>query len=90
MLRPALLLTAGLLGLAVPAHADLRIGTWNIANLHHEDDVPLRPGAQARDAEDFARLGAYAASLDLDIVALQEIGSTRALARIFPRTRTTS
>jgi endonuclease/exonuclease/phosphatase family metal-dependent hydrolase len=62
----------------------LRIGTWNIANLHHEDGVALRPGAQPRDAQDFDRLRAFAASLALDIVALQEIGSPRALARIFP------
>ena len=64
--------------------AELRIGTWNIANLHHEEGVPLRPGAQARDAEDFGRLRGYAASLNLDIIALQEIGSPQALARIFP------
>jgi endonuclease/exonuclease/phosphatase family metal-dependent hydrolase len=62
----------------------LRIGTWNIANLHHEEGVPLRNGAEPRDAEDFSRLRAFAASLNLDIVALQEIGSPRALERIFP------
>jgi endonuclease/exonuclease/phosphatase family metal-dependent hydrolase len=64
--------------------AEFRIGTWNIANLHHEDNVPLRQCAQPRDAEDFQRLREYAASLRLDIAALQEIGSPRALARIFP------
>jgi endonuclease/exonuclease/phosphatase family metal-dependent hydrolase len=68
-----------------PVTADqLTIGNWNIANLHHENDVALRPGSQPRDAEDFERLRAYADSLAFDIVALQEIGSPAALARIFP------
>src|SRR5262245_3062984 len=66
--------------------AERRIGTWNIANLHHEDGVPLRPGAQPRDAEDYDRLKAFAATLNLDIAALQEIGSPKALTRIFPET----
>jgi endonuclease/exonuclease/phosphatase family metal-dependent hydrolase len=66
--------------------AELRIGTWNIANLHHEDGVPLRPGAQPRDAQDFDRLKAIAATLNLDIAALQEIGSLKALTRVFPDT----
>jgi predicted secreted acid phosphatase/endonuclease/exonuclease/phosphatase family metal-dependent hydrolase len=73
------------LSLLFEAHAaELKIGTWNIANLHHENNFALREGAQARDAEDYDRLRAYAATLDLDIVALQEIGSPQALARIFP------
>jgi len=66
--------------------AELRIGAWNIANLHHEDGVPLRPGAQPRDAQDYDRLKVIAATLNLDIAALQEVGSPRALTRIFPDT----
>jgi hypothetical protein len=62
----------------------LRIGAWNIANLHHEENVPLRDKAQPRKVEDYDRLREYAAMLELDIVALQEIGSPQALARIFP------
>ena len=62
----------------------LRIGAWNIANLHHKEDVPLRDKAQPRKSEDYDRLREYAATLGLDIVALQEIGSPQALARIFP------
>jgi predicted secreted acid phosphatase len=82
----AVIAAAFLVLVMTPAQAEkLRIGTWNIANLHHEDGVPLRPGAQARDAEDFRRLHDFAASLRLDIVALQEIGSPRALERIFPK-----
>jgi hypothetical protein len=46
----------------------------------------LCPGAQPRDAQDFDRLKAIAATLDLDIAALWEIGSPKALTRIFPDT----
>lgn len=72
---------------AVPLEAPLNslsIGTWNIANLHHESGVALRGGSGARDDIDYSRLAAVAADLDLDIVALQEIGSPAALARVFP------
>jgi endonuclease/exonuclease/phosphatase family metal-dependent hydrolase len=82
-------LVAAAVACLISATADaneLRIGTWNIANLHHEEGVPLRDGAQPRDAEDYGRLRAFAASLNLDIAALQEIGAPRALARVFPDT----
>lgn len=62
----------------------LRIGTWNIANLHHETGVGLRGSALPRDDEDYARLAEVVVSMDLDIAALQEIGSPTALARVFP------
>jgi predicted secreted acid phosphatase len=84
-MKRAVLVCLMSLAVLVEVHAaELRIGTWNVANLHHEDNVALRAGAQARDAQDFDRLKAFAGSLKLDIVALQEIGSPRALARIFP------
>lgn len=62
----------------------IRIGTWNIANLHHESGVSLREDSVVRDDIDYERLARVAASLDLDVVALQEIGSPRAAARVFP------
>jgi endonuclease I/endonuclease/exonuclease/phosphatase family metal-dependent hydrolase len=65
--------------------AALRIGAWNIANLHHESGVALRDGSAARDDVDYDRLAAVAAGLDLDIVFLQEIGSPAAAHRVFPR-----
>lgn len=72
-------------GVTTPAAQErLRIATWNIANLHHVSGVPLRSGSKARDDEDFARLAALAEQLDLDIAALQEIGSPAALERVFP------
>ena len=66
------------------ATQDLRIATWNIANLHHESGVALRNRAVAREDIDYTRLRSIAAKLDADIVALQEVGSPAALARIFP------
>ena len=66
------------------ASHELRIATWNIANLHHESGVALRDGAIARDDIDYDRLRNAAGRLNADIVVLQEIGSLAALARIFP------
>lgn len=61
----------------------LRIATWNIANLHHEAGVALRTRAEARDVIDYDRLAALAETRAWDIVALQEIGSPAAARRIF-------
>lgn len=69
---------------AVAGATELRIGAWNISNLHHETGVALRDGAVPRRDIDYDRLRDYAASLYLDIVALQEIGSPAALQRVFP------
>lgn len=62
----------------------LRIATWNIANLHHQSGEYLRPGSAVRDDEDYQRLANLAQSLELDIVALQEVGSPAAIRRVFP------
>lgn len=62
----------------------IRIASWNVANLHHEIGVPLRRGAAARSAEDFAVLKQYAEQLAADVIALQEVGSPAAVARLFP------
>ncbi|WP_164860758.1 endonuclease/exonuclease/phosphatase family protein [Parasedimentitalea marina] len=63
---------------------ELRIATWNIANLHHETGVPLRDRATAREDIDYERLSNTATGLNADIILLQEIGSPAALARVFP------
>lgn len=62
----------------------LTFATWNIANLHHQTGVALRPGAPKRTDADFEWLRLMAASLDADVIALQEIGSPAALARVLP------
>ena len=70
---------------ATTTEGRLRLATWNIGNLYHRDGIALRPGAQAREAADFAALRAYAKALDADVIALQEINSPEAANRIFPR-----
>jgi endonuclease/exonuclease/phosphatase family metal-dependent hydrolase len=60
----------------------LRIMTWNIANLHHETGIPLRPGAIAREDIDYDRIASTISALNADIIAFQEIGSLQALMRV--------
>lgn len=75
-----LLLTAPAAG-----QTTIRLAAWNIADLTHLENTPLRPGiSPVRRAADFAALGRYAAALDADIVALQEIGTVAAAELLFP------
>ena len=60
----------------------LRIATWNLEWLSKEGEGVVR-----RSDSDLARLALYAARLDPDIVAVQEVAEDAALARIFPRER---
>ncbi len=71
-------------GGSIDASDTLRIATWNIANLHHETGVPLRSGSAAREDIDYERLANLAAQLNLDVAALQEVGSPAAVERVFP------
>ena len=64
---------------------ELRVAAWNIANLHHKENVELRPDIGTRRQEkDFNKLFSYAQALAPDIVALQEIGTKEGVQRIFP------
>lgn len=69
---------------APSAHADVRIATWNIGNLHAKLDEPLREGAPARNAEDIRRLNKVREAIDADVFALQEINGPVAARLIFP------
>jgi exonuclease III len=87
------------LGLNTAQAEPLRIGTWNIENLHHAEGVALRSFEDddggpptytvRRDEDDFRLLEQYR---DLfgrdgraaDVIALQEIGTGQALERLFP------
>lgn len=86
---PALLL-ALLAFFAAPAHAqDIKLATWNIAWLTTKPaGHPALPrNLERRTEADFERLRAYAARLDADIVALQEVDGRLAAARVFDATR---
>lgn len=60
----------------------LRLATWNLQWLNTEGR-----GMVERDDADLAELARYAERLDPDVVAVQEVSSEEALARIFPRSR---
>ena len=78
------LLTIGAIGAATQAPAGgLTFATWNIADLHHETGIALRNGSVAREDVDYVRLAATAKRLEADVIALQEVGSPKALGRIF-------
>lgn len=76
--------------LAIPAGAqDLKLATWNIAWLTTKPaghpDIPRN--VPRRGPTDLDRLRSYAAALDADIVALQEVDGRLAAARVFDATR---
>ena len=69
--------------LALPASADtIKIATWNIEHLRASEGKGKNP----RRTEDFLRLSEYAALLDADVVALQEVENEPALAKVFDPT----
>lgn len=75
-----------LLALLVPAQAtDLKLATWNIAwaTLRPADDRDVPRDVPRRTDADWTLLRAYAARLDADVIAFQEIDGPRAAARIF-------
>ena len=83
-------LTAVLLATVSDAE-QLTVGAWNIADLHHEEDVEARPGiGTKRKTEDFLNIARYANLFGrnggpADIIALQEIGTQAGAQRIFPK-----
>jgi endonuclease/exonuclease/phosphatase family metal-dependent hydrolase len=89
MKRAVLTLLVGLL-LSAPAFAaELKLATWNLEWLTNRGagDPRLPADAYAKQAEDFDRLRAYAAELDADVIAIQEVDGTAAAARVFPADR---
>jgi len=61
-------------------HSEIRIITWNIEHLAENDGE----GCVARDASDYQKLRDFASSMTADVVALQEVESEKAVARVFP------
>ena len=75
-------LAAALMSTAVSA--EIRVASWNLNNLHHRLEEPLRPGAPARTATDIEILRKYRDRANADIVALQEVNGPRAAQLVFP------
>jgi endonuclease/exonuclease/phosphatase family metal-dependent hydrolase len=69
-------------GPGAPLPTRLRLASWNLEWL----DEPGR-GPVARARKDYARLAHYAARLDADVIAVQEVASELALALVFPPER---
>lgn len=88
-MRALLLLLLLLLAPAVRAQPEIKLATWNIAwlTLKPANHPDLPPGLVPRRESDFALLRGYAARLDADIVALQEIDGEAAAARVFDPAR---
>jgi endonuclease/exonuclease/phosphatase family metal-dependent hydrolase len=63
----------------------IRLATWNIEHLAERNGTGCRP----RTDEDYAQLRAHAERLGADVIALQEVESARAAARVFPEDRWT-
>lgn len=84
-MRPLLLALLLLLAPLSALGAELKLATWNIAwlTLRPAGDRGLPGDRAARTEADLARLRAYAARLEADVVALQEVDGPDAAARVF-------
>jgi endonuclease/exonuclease/phosphatase family metal-dependent hydrolase len=67
--------------------AELKIATWNLDWLttRQPGQRGMPTDVRARQPEDFARLAHYAAELNADVIAIQEVDGRDAAMRVFPR-----
>lgn len=91
-MRRLLALIAAVLAAMLPVATmakDIKIATWNLGWLTLRASEINGPNADPKRAiyqrtdEDFARLHGYAAKLDADIIALQEVDTVEAAAKVF-------
>ena len=79
----ALALGLSLFAVSAAHAADLKIATWNLNWLTtRQGDLPA--DVKIRQPEDFDRLHAYAAELDADVIAIQEVDNAETARRLFP------
>lgn len=71
---------------ALAGAAELKLATWNLEWLtdRHDGDRALPADVHPRNAEDIDRLRSYAAELDADVIAIQEVDGRNVAARVFP------
>jgi endonuclease/exonuclease/phosphatase family metal-dependent hydrolase len=71
------------------ASRDLKVATWNLdwLTFRHAGDPELPSDVGGRDPADFEVLAAYAARLDADVVAIEEVDGPAPAARLFPPDR---
>jgi hypothetical protein len=85
MKRYALVLLLGLVVAAPVFAADLKLATWNLEWLTDRGagDTRLPSDAHPKRPEDFDVLSRYAAELDADVIAIQEVDGSAVAARVF-------
>jgi endonuclease/exonuclease/phosphatase family metal-dependent hydrolase len=85
------LLLLSVLGGAPACAAELKVATWNLEWLTNRPaGDPLLPSdVRPKRSEDVARLAHYAAILNADVIAFQEVDGPDMAARIFPPDRYT-
>ncbi len=84
------LIFLSLLLLPLPAvAAELKVATWNLDWLttRSAGDPGLPGDVKPRADDDFARLAHYAAQLNADLIAIEEVDGAAAAVKIFPRDR---
>lgn len=88
-MRPALLALLLLLSAAPTSAAELKLATWNLEWLtdRPDGDPALPRDAHPKRPDDIAILARYAAKLDADLIAIQEVDGRDIAARIFPPDR---
>lgn len=72
-----------LLTASAPRAAELKIATWNL-NWLTSRTAGLPADVKIRQPEDFDRLHSYAAELNADVVAIQEVDNAETARRLFP------
>jgi len=88
-MRCVLALLLLLLGPTLSPAAELKLATWNLEWLtaRSPDDPELPSDAKPKRPEDVALLARYAAELNADVIAIQEVDGPVIAARIFPPDR---
>ncbi len=71
---------------ALACAAELKLATWNLEWLtdRADGDRALPADVHPKNAEDINRLRGYAAELDADVIAIQEVDGRNVAARVFP------
>jgi endonuclease/exonuclease/phosphatase family metal-dependent hydrolase len=67
-------------GTVKPDGAEVKLATWNVEHLAY----PFDTGCKPRTEQQVQQLKVYAESLDVDIIALQEVASVQAISLLFP------
>jgi endonuclease/exonuclease/phosphatase family metal-dependent hydrolase len=78
-----LTIVLSLIAMAAPRAAELKIATWNL-NWLTDRAAGLPSGVKLRQPEDFDRLHAYAAELNADVIAIEEVDNAETARRVFP------